>query len=93
MEQNTALTKTRYDAPYDALMFAKTPEVARKAALALIRVVLGDEVSNRPIEDNMREVCRKIRPSNDPKEQARYEAEFLELVMGPWPHARQKMAA
>jgi hypothetical protein len=87
------LTKMNYDTPYDALMFAKTPEVARKAAVALVRVVLGEEAMERPLDETLREVCREIRPSSDPKEQGRYEAEFVELVMGPRPGASQQMAA
>jgi hypothetical protein len=93
MEQKMVLTKTNYDAPYDALMFAKTPELARKAAVALVRAVLGDEAAERPLDETLREVCREIRPSSDPKEQARYESEFVELVMGPRPAAGQQIAA
>ena len=93
MEQKAVLNKMDYDTPYDALMFAKTPEIARKAAVALVRVVLGEEAVERPLEETLREVCREIRPSSDPKEQARYEAEFVELVMGARPSASQQIAA
>jgi hypothetical protein len=93
MEQKTVLTKTNYDIPYDALMFAKTPELARKAAVALVRVILGEEALERPLDETLREVCRQIRPSSDPKEQTRYESEFVELVMGPRPGAGHQIAA
>jgi hypothetical protein len=93
MEAKTAVTKASYDIPYDALMFAKTPEQARKAAVTLVRVVLGEEAVERPLDETLREVCREIRPSSDPKEQARYESEFVELVMGPRLGAGQQIAA
>jgi hypothetical protein len=81
-----------YDTQYDALMFAKTPELARKAARELARVILGDEaVSQQPLEESLREVCRKIRPSSDPKEQARFESEFVELAAAP--NSGQRIAA
>jgi hypothetical protein len=77
---------------YDALMFAKSSEAARKAARELIRLVLGDEAATRPLEQAMRECCRELRPSQDPKEQARFEAEFIELAI--WPtQPSQKVAA
>ncbi len=75
---------------YEALMFAKTPEAARKAARELVRVVLGDEASERPLEQALRECCRRLRPSTDPKEQARFETEFLELAF--WPNEAQRVA-
>ena len=87
------LPKTSYDIPYDTLMFAKTPELARTAAVALVRAVLGDEAAERPLDETLREVCREIRPSSDPKEQERYESEFVELVMGPRPGANHRIAA
>ncbi|HEY1947424.1 MAG TPA: hypothetical protein VGG97_10490 [Bryobacteraceae bacterium] len=93
MEQKIVPPKASYDVPYDALMFAKTPELARKAAVALVRVVLGEEAIERPLDETLREVCREIRPSSDPNEQARYESEFVELVMGPRPGAGQRIAA
>jgi hypothetical protein len=93
MEQRTALPKNRYDIAYDALMFAKTPELARRAAVELVRAVLGEEALDRPLDDTLREVCREIRPSSDPKEQERYESEFVELVMGPKPSTSQRIAA
>jgi len=76
---------------YEALMFAKNPEAGRQAARELIRVVLGEESLRRPLEETLRECCRILRPSSDPKEQARYEAEFVEL--GIWPSSAHKLAA
>jgi hypothetical protein len=82
---------------YDALMFAKSPETARKAAKELVRSVLGDEALDRPLEQALRETCRRLRPSQDPKEQARFEAEFIELAIWPnsaaQPNHSQKIAA
>ena len=46
---------------------------------------------NEPLEATLRECCRVLRPSVDPKEQARFEAEFVEL--GIWPASAQKLAA
>lgn len=79
------------DARYDALMFAKSPEAARSAATDLIRVVLGEEAVNRPLEQTLKECCRVIRPARDPKEEARFEDEFVELAL--WPGKQAKMAA
>jgi hypothetical protein len=77
---------------YDALMFAKSSETARKAARELIRLVLGDEAANRPLDQALRDCCRQLRPSQDPREQARFEAEFIELAI--WPtQPSQKVAA
>jgi hypothetical protein len=76
---------------YEALMFAKTPEAGRKAARELVRAVLGDEGLKRPLDEALRECCRVIRPSSDPREQARFEAEFVEL--GIWPAPTQTVAA
>ncbi len=76
---------------YEALMFAKTPEAARKAGRELVRTVLGDEALERPLEQALRECCRRLRPSADPKEQARFETEFLELAF--WPNEPQRVAA
>ncbi len=76
---------------YDALMFAKSPEAARKAARELVKVVLGDEALQRPLNESLRECCRRLRPSEDPKEQERFENEFVEL--GIWPKNSQKIAA
>lgn len=88
MNRQTQLINERYD----TLMFAKSPEVARKAARELIRVVLGDEAVDLPLEQAMRECCRQLRPAQDPKEQARFEAEFIELAI--WPsQPSQKVAA
>jgi ribosomal 50S subunit-associated protein YjgA (DUF615 family) len=76
---------------YDALMFAKSPQAARHAAEELVRVVLGEKAHNKPLEEALRECCRILRPAADPNEQARYEAEFIELAM--WPSGSEKMAA
>lgn len=75
---------------YEALMFAKTPQRARKAARELVRTVLGDEALHRPLDQALRECCRQLRPSTDPKEQARFETEFLELAF--WPNESQRVA-
>jgi hypothetical protein len=79
MDKATELINARYD----ALMFASTRETAHAAARELVRVVLGDDALDRPLEQTLRDVCRKIRPSGDPKEQARFEAEFVELALAP----------
>ena len=76
---------------YEALLFARTPEAGRQAARELIRTVLGEDRMNEPLEATLRECCRVLRPSVDPKEQARFEAEFVEL--GIWPASAQKLAA
>lgn len=76
---------------YETLMFAKTPEQARDSARELIRVVLGEEALHKPLEEALRECCRVMRPSQDPREQQRFEAEFIEL--GIWPGSGQKLAA
>ena len=88
MNQNAQIINNRYD----ALMFAKTPETARKAARELAKVVLGDEeAAQLPLDEALRECCRELRPSDDPREQARFEAEFVEL--GIWPNNAQRIAA
>lgn len=87
MNRNALLINERYD----ALMFAKSPEAARRAARELARVVLGEDAVGLPLEEALRECCRELRPSQDPKEQARFEAEFVEL--GIWQNAAQKAAA
>ena len=82
---------------YDALMFAKSSEAARKAATELVRTVLGDQALDRPLADALRETCRRLRPSQDAREQARFEAEFVELGIWPasaaQPNQTQKIAA
>ena len=80
---NDRKTLTAINARYDALMFAITPEEARKAARELVEIVLGDEAARRPLEEALREVCRRLRPSENPAEQARFEAEFVELAFAP----------
>ena len=87
MNRNIQLINERYD----ALMFAKSPEAARRAARELARVVLGEEAVGLPLDQALRECCRELRPSDDPKEQARFEAEFVEL--GIWPNSAQRAAA
>jgi hypothetical protein len=66
---------------YDALMFAKTPESAREAARGLARLVLGEGSDGFPLDEAMRRCCRILRPSADPREQERFEAEFVELAL------------
>jgi hypothetical protein len=78
---------------YEALMFAKTPQAAQKAARELIRIVLGDEGIERPLDQALRETCRVLRPSQDPREQARFESEFLELAFWPSGSQTQTIAA
>ena len=87
MNRNSQIINDRYE----ALMFARSPEAARKAARELVRVVLGEDGLQRPLEEALRQCCRQLRPSHDPKEQARFESEFVE--MGIWPNNAQKIAA
>ena len=68
---------------YDTLMFANSPKQARTAARELVKLVLGESALGQPIEDALKTVCRRLRPAEDAKEQARFEAEFLELVTAP----------
>ncbi len=68
---------------YDTLMFANTPEQARTAARELVKLVLGEEALRLPLDESLRKVCRRLRPAEDAKEQARFESEFLELVNSP----------
>jgi hypothetical protein len=81
------------DARYEALMFAKSPAAARRAALDLIDVVLGDEAADYSLERGLRECCKVMRPAEDPKEQIRYENEFIELGIWPQSSAKQVSAA
>jgi hypothetical protein len=76
---------------YEALMFAKSPQAARKAARELVRVVLGEDAVDYPLEESLRLCCRRLRPSEDPREQLRFENEFVE--MGIWPNTAEKIAA
>ena len=76
---------------YEALMFAKTPEVGRKAARELVQAVLGEDAGKKSLEESLRECCRRLRPSRDPREQLRFENEFIE--MGIWPGGSQRIAA
>ncbi len=79
MDRNDEIINKRYD----ALMFARTAEDAKRAARLLAQAVLGEDGLALPLENAMREVCRKIRPAADAREQARFEAEFLEMVFSP----------
>jgi hypothetical protein len=64
-------------------MFAKSPQEARKTAYALAQAVLGEEVIGLSLEEALRRTCRKLRPSADPREQVRFENEFIELAVAP----------
>ncbi len=83
--------KLMIDAQYEALMFAKSAEAAREAAVELVRVLLGEEALDRPLESALRECCRTLRPAKDPREQLRFEDEFVELAI--WPSTSRRMAA
>lgn len=87
MNRQTQLINDRYE----AMMFARSAEDARRNARELVRLVLGDEVSNQPLEEALRTCCRQLRPSEDPREQARFESEFVEL--GIWPSQGQHRVA
>jgi hypothetical protein len=76
---------------YDALMFAKTPDSARAHAGELVQLVLGERASELSLQEALRETCRRVRPSADPREQLRYENEFIELAI--WPQNANRMAA
>ena len=83
--------KSMIDAQYETLLFAKSAEAAREAAVDLVRILLGDEALERPLEQGLRQCCRMLRPAKDPREQSRFEDEFLELAI--WSGRSQKMAA
>jgi hypothetical protein len=68
---------------YEAMMFAKSAEAARKAAYEFTQAVLGEKASQLSLQEALRETCRRLRPSSDPKEQQRFENELIEL--GIWP--------
>jgi hypothetical protein len=87
MNRNSELVNQRYD----ALMFAPSPQAARRAARELIRIVLGDAGLDLPLDEGLRQVCRQLRPAEDPVDQARFESEFIEL--GIWPNASRSIAA
>jgi hypothetical protein len=76
---------------YEALLFARTPEEGNRAALELIRAVLGEDGLKLNPEEALRATCRKLRPSRDPREQERFEAEFIELAQ--WPARSREMVA
>jgi len=79
------------DTRYDALMFAKSPEAAQKAAGELVRTVLGERAGELSLQDALRECCRTLRPAQDPKEEPRFEEEFIELAF--WPGRSRQLAA
>ncbi len=87
MNRHTQMINDRYE----AMMFAKTSSEALAAARELIKIVLPDHEPELPIEEGLRKCCRVLRPSQDPREQQRFEAEFIEL--GLWPNTAQKIAA
>jgi hypothetical protein len=76
---------------YEAMLFAKNADEARRAARELVRVALGEEALDMRLEDGLRECCRELRPAADPREQLRFEAEFVEL--GIWPQTASRVAA
>ena len=76
---------------YDALMFAKTQESARARAVELVELVLSERASQLSLQEALRETCRLIRPSADPREQVRFENEFIELAV--WPQNAHSIAA
>jgi hypothetical protein len=78
-------------ARYEAMLFAKNANEARQAAKELVRVALGDEALDLSLEEGLRECCRELRPANDPREQLRFEMEFVEL--GIWPQTAGRAAA
>jgi hypothetical protein len=78
---------------YNALMFAKTRESARAYATELVHLVLGERASQLSLQEAMRETCRQIRPSADPREQVRFENEFIELAVWPQSQNSESIAA
>ncbi len=76
---------------YEAMLFAKNANEARRAARELVRTALGDDALDMPLEEALRECCRELRPAADPREQLRFEAEFVEL--GIWPRTATRVAA
>lgn len=83
--------KSLIDSQYEALLFAKSAEAAREAAIQLVQIVLGEEALSCPLEQALRECCRIVRPAKDPGEQLRFEEEFLELAI--WPGTAHGVAA
>lgn len=90
-QKNMRRLKSLIDSHYEALLFAKSAPAAREAAVELVRIVLGEDALARPLEDVVRDCCRVLRPAKDPREQLRFEEEFLDLAI--WPGASRKMAA
>jgi hypothetical protein len=83
--------KSLIDSQYETLLFATSPEAAHEAAVELVRLVLGEDALSRPLEGALRDCCRVLRPAKDPREQLRFEDEFLELAI--WPGKSHKIAA
>jgi hypothetical protein len=83
--------KSLIDAHYEALLFAKSADAAREAAVQLVRMLLGEEALEQPLENTLRECCRILRPAKDPREQLRFEDEFVELAI--WSGRSQRIAA
>lgn len=81
------------EACYDRLLFSKNAMEARKAARELTVLVLGEEAYNLPLEEALRECCRELRPASDPTDQARFEAEFIELGIWPGSNLTEQAAA
>ena len=75
MNRHTQMINDRYE----AMMFAQSADQAQMAARELIKVVLGEEALHKSLDAALRECCRVLRPSHDPREQQRFEAEFVEL--------------
>jgi hypothetical protein len=78
---------------YDALMFASSADAAREAAHQLVQAVLGEKADSLSLQEALRQTCRKIRPSADPREQQRFENEFIELALAPTGGNSHKIAA
>lgn len=91
MEKSMPSLSESIEARYDALMFAKSQEEARAAAGQLVRAVLGEAASSRPLKEALKECCRLMRPATDPKDEQRYEEEFVELAF--WPGRSAQIAA
>jgi hypothetical protein len=78
-----AQISTSIDSRYDALMFAKSPQEAQKAAEQLVITVLGERARELSLREALRECCRVLRPAQDPKDESRFEEEFIELAFWP----------
>ena len=91
MEKSMSSLSESIETRYDALMFAKSQGEARVAAAQLVRAVLGEAASSRPLKEALKECCRVMRPAADPKDESRYEEEFVELAF--WPGRAAQIAA